>query len=191
MPVRRAPLWLGLWPGLPQLWLRGSWSGLAAASGFAALVDFVLATTLVWTEIWLPHQAGLWWGGVAAVWGATATWWLTSGRREIEPALPKPAGDLFPLALTEYLRGNHFEAERHVAALLRTAPQDVEARLLRVSILRRSGKTDEARRLLDVLARCQAATNWQFEIERERERLERSTQQEEVEKVAAESREAA
>lgn len=173
MPAGRAPWWLGLWPGLPQLWLRGSWAGLAAAAGFAALVDFVLATTLVWTEIWLPGQAWLWCGGVVAVWAGSAAWWAAVGRRQRDALPPRPAGDLFPLALTEYLRGNYFEAERQIAAMLRSAPQDIEARLLRVSILRRTGKRDEARRLLDVLGRAEAATKWQFEIERERERLER------------------
>jgi hypothetical protein len=190
MPERRAPLWLGLWPGLPQLWLRGSWAGLAAASGFAVLVDFVLATTLVWTEIWVPFQGVLWWCGVATVWAGSAAWWMASGRRQCEPVVTAPAGDLFPLALTEYLRGNFFEAERQVSAMLRTAPQDVEARLLRASILRRTGKRDEARRLLDVLGRSEAATKWQFEIERERERLEPKHDQPEVE-AAAVSRDAA
>jgi hypothetical protein len=190
MPERRAPLWLGLWPGLPQLWLRGSWAGLAAASGFAVLVDFVLATTLVWTEIWVPFQGVLWWCGVATVWAMSAAWWMASGRRHCEPVVTAPAGDLFPLALTEYLRGNFFEAERQVSAMLRAAPQDVEARLLRASILRRTGKRDEARRLLDVLGRSEAATKWQFEIERERERLEPKHDQPEVE-AAAVSRDAA
>jgi hypothetical protein len=170
-PAPRLPLWLGLWPGLPQLWLHGRFAGLAAAIGFAVLLDFVLATSLVWTEIWEPRAAALWWSGVVLVWGGSLVWWVAAGRRQPEPQTATPAGDLFPLAMTEYLRGNWFEAERQVAQLLRAAPHDVEARLLRVSILRRTGKQVEARRLLDVLSRTDAATKWQFELERERERI--------------------
>lgn len=179
-PAPRLPLWLGLWPGLPQLWLRGSYAGLAAAVGFAALLDFVLATSLVWTEIWEPRTALCWWAGVATVWFVGLAWWVVSGRRQGESLPVAPAGDLFPLALTEYLRGNWFEAERLVADMLRRTPLDVEARLLRVSILRRTGKRAEARRLLDVLSHTAGATKWQFELERERERLERNAEDSEI-----------
>lgn len=168
-PEPRFPWWLGLWPGLPGLWLRGSFAGLAAAVGFAALVDFVLATSLVWTEIWEPRATILWWSGVGLVWAGSLVGWVVSKRRPEAAESDSPAGDLFPLAMTEYLRGNWFEADRLVANQLRAAPHDVEARLLRVSILRRTGKNHEARRLLDVLSRTDAATKWQFEIERERE----------------------
>ncbi len=178
-PAPRLPLWLGLWPGLPQLWLHGRFAGLAAAIGFAVLLDFVLATSLVWTEIWEPRVALSWWAGVGTVWCVGFAWWGASGRRQGE-CLPVAAGDLFPLALTEYLRGNWFEAERLVADMLRATPSDVEARLLRVSILRRTGKRDEARRLLDVLSHTAGATKWQFEMGRERERLERHAEDSET-----------
>ena len=45
-----------LWPGLPQVWLRGSWVGLTLAVGFTALANVLLAATLVWDE-WLPARA--------------------------------------------------------------------------------------------------------------------------------------
>lgn len=191
-PVPRMPLWLGLWPGLPQLWLRGSLAGLAAATGFAALLDFVLATSLVWTDIWGPIELGLWWGGVATVWLGAGVWWIAVGRSQADALPAAPAGDLFPLAMTEYLRGNWIEAERRLGMLLRHAPQDVEARLLRVSILRRTGKRDEARRLLDVLRRSEAATKWQFEMDREKARLEEEPDRtQRAGEIAMQSREAA
>lgn len=170
-PAPRFPWWLGLWPGLPGLWLHGSFAGLAAAVGFAALVDFVLATSLVWTEIWEPRATVLWWSGAGLAWAGSLAGWVVSQRRPEAAESDSPAGDLFPLAMTEYLRGNWFEAERLVASQLRTTPQDAEAKLLRVSILRRTGKPVEARRLLDVLSRTEAATKWQFEMARERERI--------------------
>src|SRR3712207_5035698 len=57
-----------LWPGLPQLWTRGSWVGLTLAVGFTALANVLAAATLVWTE-WLP--ANIRWGAfgtLAVVW---------------------------------------------------------------------------------------------------------------------------
>jgi hypothetical protein len=44
-----------LWPGLPQVWLRGSYVGLALAIGFTALANVLLVATLAWDE-WLPQR---------------------------------------------------------------------------------------------------------------------------------------
>ncbi|OYV92883.1 MAG: hypothetical protein B7Z73_04250, partial [Planctomycetia bacterium 21-64-5] len=80
MPVERAThvrLILCLWPGLPQLWLSGAWSGLALAIGFALLLDLLLLTSLLWTE-WVEHAfrfAG--WTAVAVLWGIS----VMTGRR--------------------------------------------------------------------------------------------------------------
>ena len=44
--------WLTLlWPGWPQLWFAGAWSGLAIALGFAALLDLGLLASRMWTEL--------------------------------------------------------------------------------------------------------------------------------------------
>jgi len=50
--MRRTPAATYLWPGLPRLWVDGSWAGLAEAIAFALLVDGLLLASWVWTE-WL------------------------------------------------------------------------------------------------------------------------------------------
>src|SRR5689334_3502042 len=50
-----------VWPGLSQLWLAGAWWGLAIACGFAWLVNLVVVSTFVWTELITPWQrVGVW-----------------------------------------------------------------------------------------------------------------------------------
>ena len=37
-----------VWPGLPWLWLRGSFAGLVLAIAFAVTVDVAILTTFIW-----------------------------------------------------------------------------------------------------------------------------------------------
>ena len=46
------------WPGLPQLWLRGAWSGLAIAISCSLIASLLLVGKLVWYE-WLPIEIEL------------------------------------------------------------------------------------------------------------------------------------
>src|SRR5688500_18920436 len=90
-----------LWPGLAELWLVGSWSGLFQAVGFAILLNGALTTTLVWTELLSPEVRFAGWTAVATLWllGIWSAWRTTLARHE-------PDGDLFSSALAEYLQGN-------------------------------------------------------------------------------------
>ena len=50
-----------LWPGLPQLYLRGSWSALAVAVGAAALLDLALLCSFGWSELVAPDlRVAIW-----------------------------------------------------------------------------------------------------------------------------------
>lgn len=157
-----------LWPGLPQLWQRGAWSGVAVAAGFALGLNLALLCTLVWTE-WLGVAALRWlWLTLGLLWGGTTLFSLWSGLPDPYAPLPEAEQDLFPLALNEYLRGNWFAAETSLARLLEADPGDVDARLLLASVLRRAGRGDAARRELERLERFDRAAKWRLEIERER-----------------------
>jgi hypothetical protein len=160
-----------LWPGLPQLWQRGAWSGVAVAAGFALGLNLALLCTLVWTE-WLGAAALRWlWLTLGLLWGGTTLFSLWSGLPDPHAPLPEGEQDLFPLALNEYLRGNWFAAETSLARLLEADPGDVDARLLLASVLRRAGREDAARRELERLERFDRAAKWRLEIERERRGL--------------------
>jgi hypothetical protein len=152
-----------LWPGLAELWLVGCWSGLLQAVGFALLLNGALATTLVWTELLSAETRLAAWAAVALLWlmGAWSAWRFTLNRRE-------PDGDLFSSALSEYLQGNWFAAEALLERLVKNDPRDIEARLLWATLLRRTGRLQEARTALDRLARSPGTEKWDLEIRREK-----------------------
>ncbi len=184
MPLKRVlrMRWiLCLWPGLPQLWLAGTWSGLALAVGFASLLDLLLLTSFLWTEWVEPALRVAGWTAVAVLWSVS----IVTGRRwsqeqPVQGRRPREE-DLFPRALGEYLKGNWYEAEAACKTLLRRVSGDVQARLLLATLLRRTKRWPEAREQLDVLGRLEAAATWEFEIAGERERLAEAQQQATVE----------
>jgi tetratricopeptide (TPR) repeat protein len=162
---------LCLWPGLPPLWRRGAWSGLGVACGYAAVLNLLLLSSLVWMELAGPAALRLAWLGLGLSWGGISLWSLWHGPPESQAALPAGEQDLFPRALNEYLRGNWFEAEVCLSRLLEAEPGDVDSRLLLASLLRRSGRWEAARRELERLERFERAAKWGLEIGRERQRL--------------------
>ena len=95
-----------LWPGLPQLWARGSWSALAVAVGFAALVNLALLSSLVWNELLAPSVRSACWMAVMAIWGSSAA--LCYGwdrRKQAIGGQSPPAKRRFGEALDHYLKG--------------------------------------------------------------------------------------
>ncbi|HEX5445511.1 MAG TPA: hypothetical protein VFW87_16920 [Pirellulales bacterium] len=174
---KRLPRICSLWPGLPQLWIAGEWSGLALAVGFACLVNLLLLTSLHWSE-WLDTGlkiAG--WTAVGVLWCASAvSGWRWMARQEQTEARGGEQ-DLFPRALGEYLKGNWYEAEVACHELLRRTAGDVEARLLLATLLRRTRRFPEARGQLELLTRLEAAAAWQAEITEEHERLVEAEEQ--------------
>jgi tetratricopeptide (TPR) repeat protein len=161
-----------LWPGLPWLWARGSWSALAVAVGFAALVNLALLSSLVWSELLAPSVRTACWTAVVAIWGSSAA--LCYGwdrRRQCAGGQAVRAERRFEEALGHYLQGNWFEAERALVGLLRHDPRDIDARLMVATLLRHTGRLDEAARQLDQLQRLEDARKWQWEIGCERQRL--------------------
>lgn len=157
-----------LWPGLPQLWLAGLWSGLVLAAGFAVLFDLLLVASFVWVE-WLgPLSLRLGWMAAGLLWGGSAI--LSAGFVARAPASAS-ADRLYRKALTEYLQGSWFEAEAILGRLLRQAPRDVEGRLLLATVLRHAQRYDDALEQLDRLERLQRAADWSREITDERQRI--------------------
>jgi len=160
-----------LWPGLPQLWVDGTWSGLALAVGFGILVDVWLLTTLVWVELversWVPVG----WIGLGLVWLSSACFSMWLRRSEPAEVARQSAEDLFRAALAEYLKGNWFEAEKILVSLLAEHPRDVEARLMLATLLRHTRRYREANDELSRLELIEASRTWTVEIASERQRL--------------------
>jgi len=73
---RRKMHWMAyFWPGLPHLWNRGSWAGLALAVGFTVLLNVLLVATLVWTGWMSPEARQIGYGVLVVIWSLA---WLES-----------------------------------------------------------------------------------------------------------------
>ncbi len=160
-----------LWPGLPQLWADGAPWGLAVAVAFGLWLNLLLAASLVWSEWWTRSELTAGWalaGGMALVASA-----ISSRRARRREAVAKsPIGeDLFQLAVSEYLKGHWFEVESTLSRLLSANAADVEARLLSVTLLRRTRRPAEAKIQLRLLERLDGAARWQQEIAQEQQYL--------------------
>ena len=164
--------WLTLvWPGLPQLWFAGSWTGLALAVGFAAVLNLAIVTSRLWTELLSPESQMLVWLAAGGIWTASAALsarWVAGLRLSGPQAADE---DLFNAAQNEYLKGNWYEAEVALNRLLERNILDVEARLMLASLLRRTGRRDEATTQLARLSRTDGVERWQLEIARLKQRI--------------------
>jgi hypothetical protein len=159
-----------LWPGLPQLWLRGEVSALGLAIGFSALLNLSILSTWGWTELLSLPLLLVSWCGVALIWLVSLVGGVVQLPRLCSVSAFDPTGDLFRAAQGEYLRGNWFEAELALNQLLERNPSDADARLMLATLLRRIGQPSEAAENLRRLAKSVGADKWQLEIARQ-ERL--------------------
>jgi len=162
-----------LWPGLPHVWKRGSWSGLLVAIGFTLLLNLALVSSLVWTELELPGVASrsYLWTVVTVIWIGSAGFSLGRNRRQAAVDETSTDADPFGQVLDQYLQQNWYEAERSLNHLLRRHPRDLDARLMLASVLRRAGRLDEAAGQLDRMSRMEGSRKWEHEIVHERQRL--------------------
>jgi hypothetical protein len=182
-----------LWPGLPQLWTRGSWAALGLAVGFTALANALAAATFVWDE-WLADGVR----GVAAA--ALGVIWILAwleGRADWrrllaelsagDAALPDPSEQSdrwFCEAQLAYLAGDWVSAEQTLLKLVKLDPRDAAARLALATLWRHEGRRDAAAAELDRLELLETAAAWKREIAWERERI-RAIDVEQVTEFAA------
>lgn len=162
---------LYLWPGAVPLILEPTWGTFLVAAGFAGLFHLCLVGTFVWPEIWPSPIIGGAWLLLAASWGFSVYWAVLCDRRRHPVAAPPPGEDLYPVALQAYLRGEWSRTEHFLGQLLRRHPRDADALLLLVSLWRRTGRLDEAGRVLRELEKLDAARRWYTEIQREKQLL--------------------
>lgn len=167
----RTPWATYLWPGLPQLWRRGSWLGLAVAVGFSLVVNLAILASLFWIELLSGRVRTSVWLGIAVFWVGSAV----VAYRSRGPGLPagnfEKDEDGLCAAIEQYLKGNWFEAERVLENLLRQNPRDIEAGLMWATLMRRQGRLDEAAKELGRIERFEGHQKWEVEIRRERELL--------------------
>jgi len=166
------------WPGLPQLWFRGAWFGLALALGFTALVNTLLAATLVWDQWLSPGLVRIGWGVLAVLWGSSA--WVSLRKPPVRaPAAPSSVAgttepDLFPQVQRHFLQQNWYEAETLLSRMCSQNEQDADARLMLASVKRHQGLLDQAEEELGRLEAMIGAPKWRWEVYCERQLIARS-----------------
>lgn len=192
MPIPHRVLYL--WPGLPQLWLRGCWWGMAIAVVFTALVNFVLAATFMW-PLWIePAIVVTGWVAVLVTWfvGVFAMNRMSSSVQQTtdDPRVQQNTTanfsadspseknafltktiKLFQEAQRYYLRRDWLEAERKLNLLLEFDPLDADAQIMIAAVYRRTNRREQSRRALRYLARMDNLNKWQWEIKQERKKL--------------------
>ena len=192
-PTRQRRMALWLWPGLPQVWWRGSPWALGVAVGFAVLLNLVIVASFGWTEWIQPQARTAGWIVLAVMWvaGAVISWRRGDHRAIDHQQTNRSLGDhektpdreddeLFRQARDDYLRGNWYEAEEMLVRLLHRSPNDVDARLMLATLMRHTERYDDARGQLKQLQRLEAAGKWQLEIRREWEYLAREQQADDI-----------
>jgi hypothetical protein len=180
--MRRMRWALYLWPGLIQLSVEGSWTALGVAFLAGILLDAALLATCVWTELLAHGLRSTLWMALGATWFASAVYaavWdrKRANRQKAERAVDDASvPDAFAKAMEHYLKGEWYESESILGGLLRTNVRDIEGRLMLATLLRHTGRHDEAKTQLDVLERFEGAEKWQVEIGRERDLLAAKTE---------------
>jgi hypothetical protein len=172
--MRRMPWTTCLWPGLSQLWAYGSWTGLSLAILAAGVLNVLLLVSFGWTELIDAGLRNILWGVLGISWIAAAGWSARQCRRQLAARTIDPEEDPFGKALDHYLQGEYHRTEQILEGLLRQNVRDLEARLMLATLLRRTGRFDEATRQLDALVKFEGAGKWELETQQERELLAES-----------------
>jgi hypothetical protein len=141
------------------------------ALGAGVVLDLLLIVSFGWSELISPTLRTTLWATFGVVWCGVVGWSIRDLRRRAAVRNPNPAADPFTEAVDYYLKGDYYQTENILGGLLRRNLRDLEARLLLATLMRHTGRLDEAARQLDTLARFEGAGKWELEIHRERELL--------------------
>ena len=183
MSKSRIPFPTYLWPGLPQLTKRGTWTALFWALATAFLADGVIITRFIW-----PETFNLFWDNVilGAFTGVYVIGCIVSYQIEkVRDASSQNTNntDLFPEAQKRYLEGKYFEAEQALVKLLNNNPEDIAARMLLIDLLIVNRRLEEALNVLQQTLDFPEAIPWKWELIAANERI-KQVQQEALEEAS-------
>ncbi|MBR0238229.1 MAG: hypothetical protein IJQ39_09075 [Thermoguttaceae bacterium] len=163
MSKSRIPFSTYLWPGLPQLTQRGTWTALFWALTTAFLADGVIITRFIW-----PETFNLFWDNVILgaftgvyVVGCIVSYQIEKAR---DASQNSSNADLFPDAQKRYLEGKYFEAEQALDKLLNKTPEDIAARMLLIDLLVVNRRLEEALTVLQQTIEFSEAQPWKWEL---------------------------
>jgi hypothetical protein len=161
------------WPGLAQLWHQGHVRSLVISLMFTWSICLLLMASWVWPEwlnVWLVRG---FWVVASVVWcfSLVVNHWR---RPKLLGLLDRNSEKSYLRARDEYLKGNWFEAEAILLDHVQEYPRDAEALLMLVGVLRHTARWQPAIRRLDQMETLETAAVWRYEIQRERQLIERS-----------------
>ena len=167
---------LKLWPGLDYLVRHGSFRAWLGAMFYAFFAMVVLCVTLVWDDMMPLKSQKVLLVLFAFSWllGIFVSHQFEKAFQESQKQRRKDstANDILPLAQTEFLRQNFYEAEKLLREHLLKFPEDVPARFLLVSVLRHQKRVNDAREQLAILEKNQSLGLWALDLFREKEILQ-------------------
>ena len=172
--MRSIPIIFTFWPGLPQLWLYGRWTGLVKAVVFAAFLNFVLTATYLQTGLISKNSLVGCWMAVGLLWTLAIFRNDRAVKKAQQQDVPEDSAErneLFALAQSEYLRGHLDEAENLLERVIWLEPADLDARLYLATIYRHRGRLHQSGKQLDLMEKFEQASKWQFQIADERKML--------------------
>ena len=157
------------WPGATKAWNRADTSSFWIAIGFSWSFCLAVATIFLWEEwlhAWIRFSLCFILGASSCISGARL---LLIG--ESLPVDSRVARDArFQQAQAAYLQGDYFESERLLASNLALEDADLESGLLLVSVLRRSGRYEEAIQQINHLRKRDFSVRWESELAMEKEK---------------------
>jgi lipopolysaccharide biosynthesis regulator YciM len=134
-------------------------------------LDLLLLGSFAWSELIGPGLRSALWAAFGVGWVIAAGWSARECRRWMAAGTLDPLKDPFVEALDYYLKGDYYQAERLLEGVLRKNLRDVDARLMLATLLRHTGRPNEAMQQLNMLTRYEGAGKWQWEIQQERQLL--------------------
>ena len=160
-----------IWPGLPELWLRGRLSALPTAMLFACALNFLLIARFIYPE-WLAFSyvriAG--WVGVLA-WFYCTIKNIRDLPGMIHPRKASRKPDRFADAHVAFLRSDLVRAETLLKECLSVEERDPPALLLLAAVYRQTARFEECRGCIDILRVTEAADRWWLEVDAEEKRF--------------------
>ena len=111
------------------------------------------------------------WASLAVAWCVAAIVSAVKLRHDAAKDEAGERGNPFGQAVDLYLKGDYYQVERILHNLLRENDRDLDARMMLATIMRHTGRLDEAWKQLDQLVCFDGADKWELEIERERDLL--------------------
>jgi hypothetical protein len=160
-----------LWPGLPELWLRGRLSALPTAVAFACALNFLLVARFIYPEwMTLSYVRIAGWVGVFA-WFYCTIKNIRDLPGMIHPRKASKTPDRFADAHIAFLRSDYIRAEELLKECLGVEERDPPALLLLAAVYRQTARFEESRSCIEMLRVTEVADRWWLEVDAEEKRF--------------------